>query len=348
MTHTGPVRRQRLPLSAALLTTLLVAVLGLAACSGSSGGSARARPPVPEVPPAATAGTCGWRTSPPTTYQHVVWVVLENHSYEDLVGRRGSDVARRSPYLNRLVRSCGLATNAWSVTHPSLPNYLAMVSGSTGGVTTDCSASSCPQRRRTLFDQLTEAGGDWQALAESMPEACSLSDTGRYVARHNPPTYFPALRQDCGRWDLPMGTTTSGRLVRMVRNGALPTFLLVVPNQCHNTHDCPIADGDAWLSEIIPLLTGGQDYRAGSTAVFVTWDEGSGGSHGEPCGTTSSRSCHVVTAVVAPGTKPGTRSGLRFDHYSLLRTTEQMLGIGTPLGHAADPSTQSMRSAFGL
>ncbi len=181
-----------------------------------------------------------------------------------------------------------------------------------------------------------------------MPSRCRRTDADPYVVRHNPPTYFPGLASTCRQWDLPMGTPTGGRLVTMVREGRLPTFLLVVPNQCHNTHDCDIRAGDDWLARIVPLLTNGPDYREGRTAVFVTWDEGAGGHAGQHCRASRARSCHIVTAVIAPTTVPGTRSPTFFDHYSLLETTERLLGIARRLGHAADDRTASMRGAFGL
>ena len=315
-----------------LAGTLLVV---LCAGTGSASGPASAQPG-PERPP------CGTSDSPPTTYDHVVWVVLENHSFEDLVGTGAA------PYLDSLAASCGIATNSWGLTHPSLPNYLAMVSGRTGGVTRSCTPAQCPQRRRTLFDQVRAHDGSWRVLAESMGSRCRRTDAYPYVVRHNPATYFPALASDCRRWDRPMGTATGGRLVTMVHEGRLPTFLLVVPNQCHNAHDCPVRAGDDWLARIVPLLTNGPDYREGRTAVFVTWDEGAGGHAGQNCRATRDRSCHIVTAVISPTTVPGTQSDTFFDHYSLLETTERLLGITRLLGHAADDRTRTMRPAFGL
>jgi hypothetical protein len=319
-----------------LLAGSLLAVLCLL------GGSA----PLPASGPAAVARSvteqpCGRQSAPPPTYDHVVWVVLENHSYGDLIGR---DTA---PYLNELAASCGLATNAWGLTHPSLPNYLAMVSGRSG-VTRTCTPAQCPQRRTKLFDQVRAHGGSWRVLAESMPSDCRRTNDDPYVVRHNPATYFPDLAPDCERWDRPMGTTGRGRLVDMVRDGRLPTFLLVIPDQCHNTHDCAVGVGDDWLSRVVPLLTRGPDYRAGRTAVVVTWDEGARGTQGQNCRIHPDRSCHIVTVVISPATRPGTRSGARFDHYSLLETTEQLLGIRSHLGHAADDRTRSMRRPFGL
>jgi phospholipase C len=317
---------------------VLVTVLSaLAACTGAVR---------PERAPAGAEAVCGWRDSPPPTYEHVVWVVLENHSYDDLFGAPGSAAATISPYLNSLAASCGSATNSWSVTHPSLPNYLAMVSGSTGGVTKSCTPAQCPQRRRTLFEQVRAQGGSWRVLAESTPGDCRRTDAYPYVVRHNPATYFPAIAADCHRFDRPMGSPTDGRLADLVRTGHLPTFLLVVPNQCHNTHDCDVAAGDTWLSQVVPLIVGGPDYRAGRTAVVVTWDEGKDGYGGQNCRMVADRTCHLATVVISPTTPPGTRSSTRFDHYSLLETTERALGIPTLLGHAADPATTSMRGAF--
>jgi phosphatidylinositol-3-phosphatase len=303
--------------------------------------------PAPATTPAATTNVpCGWRDTARTTYRHVVWIVLENHSYDELIGPTGSSAAKASPYLNTLAHRCGLATNAWAITHPSLPNYLAQLTGNTGGVRNDCTPAQCPQQRRTLLDQVHRNGGTWRVLAESMPTACDRSDTGDYVARHNVATYFASLSAACHRWDRPMGSATSGRLVDLVHSSRLPTFLLVVPNQCHNTHDCGVGSGDQWLSQVVPLITSGPDYRAGRTALFITWDEGSGGSDGETCATSRSRSCHIATLVVTPSTPAGARGAGRYDHYALLKTTELALGIRTLLGHAADAATLGMRRAF--
>ena len=266
---------------------------------GAGPGSGRAGSP--SEPP------CGWRTARPSTYDHVVWVVLENHSYGDLVGH-----AATSPYLNSLAASCGLATNSWAVTHPSLPNYLAMVSGRTGGVDADLHPAQCPQHRRTLFDQVRAHGGSWRVLAESMPADCRRTDAYPYVVRHNPATYFPALARACRRWDRPMGThdqrpagrrwsATAGcrRSCSSCRTSATtPTTATSAPA----TTGCP---------QVVPLLTDGPDYRAGRTAVVVTWDEGAGGYAGQNCRADRDRSCHIVTVVISPTTRraPGRRPG---------------------------------------
>jgi len=99
-------------------------------------------------------------------------------------------------------------------------------------------------------------------------------------------------------------------------------------------HDCSVATGDAWLKRWVPRILASSAYASGTTALFITFDEGSGSSN------------HVATVVVSPTTPPGTRARSAFDHYSLLKTTEQLLGISSYLGHADD--SRSMRPAFHL
>lgn len=300
--------------------------------------------------PAASA-PCGWRSAPPVHYDHVLWVILENHSYEDLIGQPGSRVARRSPYLNRVARACGTATRYYGVTHPSLPNYLALVSGRTGGVTTDCQPADCPQHRDTVFQQLLRAHLDWRVYAEAMPGTCRRSNHSTYVVKHNPPAYFPDMAADCAARDVPMGSTGGGRLVSDLAANRLPSFAIVVPDNCHNTHDCSVATGDRWLARLLPKVLASPGYRAGRTAVVITWDEGAGSQRGEDCAATSDRGCHVAAVVISPSTRPGTRAGVRLDHYALLGATEQMLGVGPLLGHAGDnrgAAAANLRTAFRL
>jgi hypothetical protein len=327
--------------------------LAVVLLSGVAGASASVHEAAPAAAATATEAStvtapCGWRSVPPATYDHVIWVVLENHSYPDVIGPAGSTARTLSPYTNSLAARCGLATNAWGITHPSLPNYLGLLSGSTGGVTTSCTPSTCPQSRSTLFSQLAAKGRACRVYAESMGVACRPSDAYPYVVRHNPPTYFPSLAGTCAGRDVPMGSLTGGRFVTDLANATIPSLSVVIPNQCHNGHDCPVQDGDLWLSRVVPKILASPDYRQGRTALFVTWDEGAGGTRGESCRTTRSRSCHIVTIAVSPTTMAGTRSTTRFDHYSLLETTERMFGITTLLRHAADSGTYSMRKPFRL
>jgi hypothetical protein len=271
------------------------------------------------APSADASRPCGSVAKPPDRYTAVVWIWLENQSLPDLAGM---------PYLSGVARACALATDYHAITHPSLPNYLAAVSGSTGGVHSDCSPGSCPQRRTTLFDQVRSSGREWRAYQEAMPHNCARSSSGRYAPKHNPAVYFTQLAADCALWDVPLDPAFD----RDVVNGRLPTFSFVTPDLCHDGHDCGVATVDGWLRGWLPKLLDGPDYRRGRTAVFVTWDESElGGGN------------RVATVVLAPSVRPGTRAGGRFTHYSLLRTTEELLGL-PPI--AAAVTAAGMRGAL--
>lgn len=270
----------------------------------------------------------------------MVWIWLENRSYDQVAG------SSAMPYLASLARRCGEATSYHNVSHPSLPNYLAAVSGTTGGVTSDCAPSGCPQRAPTLFAQLEARGLRWATYAAAMPGPCGLTAHRPYAPKHNPAVYYPALRDTCRAWDLPMGTPDDGPLSSALSAGALPAFVLLVPDLCDDGHDCPNGVVDRWLARWLPRLFDSPQYRAGTVAVALTWDEGNGGRPGESCARSSDPSCHVATVLASPSIRPGTTSGAWFTHYALLRTTEDLLGITDPLGLAA--GSPSMRAAFGM
>jgi hypothetical protein len=126
----------------------------------------------------------------------------------------------------------------------------------------------------------------------------------------------------------------------------LPAFVFVTPNLCHDMHNCSIETGDAWLARAIGALVGSAAYGRGSMAIFVTIDEGEDSGSNSCTFNTHDAGCHVPIIVVSPSTPAGTRSHELFNHYALLRTTEEMLGIGDYLGMAR--SARSMRTAFNL
>jgi phospholipase C len=318
----------------------------LAALAGAATGDAR--PAAPLAVAHVTLPLCGALSGQPSAVSHVIVIVMENHSYGELIGPQGSVAAARAPYLNgTLKQRCGLATNYHAITHPSLPNYIAMVAGSTGGISADC--TSCTTSASSLFGQLRRNGRSWKVFAESMPSNCSSTGTSSYVKRHNPATYFPKIAADCARWDVPMGAAPGGRFATALANGWLPAFTMVVPDMCNDMHDCPIATGDLWLSHWIPRIAATTDYRQGHTVVLLTWDEGEGAGYvgSVDClAHLANPSCHVPALVLSATTPAGTRSGVMFSHYSLLRTTEALLGMPTFLGRAA--TSASMRGPFGL
>lgn len=320
------------------------AAAGLIAAAGT-GAASSAAVLTSAATPTVTTSPCGWKSVPPKTYDHVIWVVMENHSYKQVIGGPGTTARKTAPYLNQIADKCGLATKFRARTHPSLPNYIALTSGHTWGLTRDCEPAVCAQKHPSIFGQLKRAGRGWRTYAESMNINCGLRSFGRYAARHNPATYYPDVRTDCRKWDVPFGTLTGGRFLDDLRNNRLASLSLVVPDLCSDTHDCKTPTGDAWLARVLPMVIASPAYRAGKTAVFITYDEGAGGTRGENCLSAGDESCHIPTVVLAPAIKPGTRASTSLNTYSMLKATEQMFGL-PPLGVAAKSSTISMRAPF--
>jgi phosphatidylinositol-3-phosphatase len=276
-------------------------------------------------PPPPPPGPCGTSTAMPATLSHVIWIWMENHSYSEIIG------SSSAPYENQLANECGLATNYTAVTHPSLPNYIAATSGSTQGITDDADPSSHPLNVNSIFGQV--GAGNAGSYEESMPSNCYLTGSGTYAVKHNPEAYYTPIRTQCAIDNVPMGTTSSGNFLTALTSTTLRKFSFVTPNLCNDMHDCSIATGDAWLKSWVPVILASPAYKAGTTALFISFDEDDG-----------SAGNRVATIVVSPYTRVGVRSSTAFNHYSLLRTTEELLGIGTYLGNAA--SATSMRSAF--
>jgi phospholipase C len=305
-----------------VVAALFVAAVVLVVLPAAASSRSIAKPCRKSCTPAPA---CGLRTGPPATYAHVIWIWMENHSYGEIVG------SSAAPYINALAQGCGLATDYAAVTHPSLPNYIAATSGGTQGITDDAAPASHPLSAVSLFEQAAPAG----SYQESMPSNCLLTSSGTYAVKHNPEAYFTGVRTACATDNLPMGTTSSGAFLAALNGDALPRFSFVTPNLCNDMHDCSVTTGDNWLKAWVPKILASPSYKAGNTVLVLTWDEDD-----------NSAGNRIPLIVVSPYTVPGTRTAVAFTHYSLLRTTEQLLGITTFLGNAA--TAASMRSAFGL
>jgi phospholipase C len=326
----------RMRLAAGALGALgLLAATGYASQVAAASTVTRTATAAPQAPSASHP--CGTQAKP-GTYKHVIWIWLENHSYNAILG------SSQAPYFNTLAKDCGLATNYHNVTHPSLPNYIAATSGlsysSIQKFLSDCSpSSSCDTSARSIFGQ----GESWKSYEESMPSACDHGNSGNYAVRHNPAVYYTTLH-GCSSNDV-----SYSHLATDLKNNQLPAFSFVTPNLIDDMHNGTVADGNGWMSRNLPAILGSAEYRNGSTVIFITFDEGSDvGSYanGEHCATnTTDTSCHLPTFVISPSTKAGARSGTLFNHYSLLATAEQLLHLAK-LGQAASATT--MTSAFNL
>ena len=311
---------------AALMAAVPLLLGTTAAVTAATGATAT-------VSPAAASGPCGTLTSAPH-YTHVIWVWMENHSYNTIIG------SSQAPYINSLATECGLATNYHNISHPSLPNYVSATSGlgyaSIAKFDPDCNpVPGCTTKAKSIFAQ----GESWKAYEESMPANCTKADSGQYAVRHNPPPYYTTLKT-CAKFDVPYT-----QLATDLKNNSLPAFSFITPNLIDDMHDGTIADGNKWLAANLPTIFNSPEYTSGSTAVIVTWDEGEGGTSNRCATNTTDVGCHVATIVVSPSTKPGTKSATLFNHWSLLGTTEQVLGL-PKLGMAASATT--MTSAFNL
>jgi hypothetical protein len=251
----------------------VVSVLCAIAGSGSAGGD-RSRRPVPRL-------------------DHVVVVVFENEERQSVLG------SGAAPTFDRLATAYAQATKDRAVSHPSLPNYLALVSGSTHGVTNDC--ENCPQSGATIGTLLTRRGLSWGSYAEGYP-----SGSG-FAKKHVPFLYFPGGAAHVH----PLSAFNASRL---------SAFSFVTPDLCHDMHDCSIGTGDAWLARFVkPLLA------VPRTAVFIVFDEGSSDVGGGGA---------VALLIVGTAVKPHSRYALATSHYGLLRTVEDALGVPA-LGESA-------------
>jgi phosphatidylinositol-3-phosphatase len=313
-----PIRRV-----AALLVALLLALLSAAFIVISRSGAT-----------AADASPCGTLALSSTNYSHVIWVWMENHSYNEIIG------SPEAPYINSLASQCGLASNYHNISHPSLPNYVAATSGlPLAGLTRftpDCGPSrKCSTSASSVFSQVPS----WKAYEESMPKNCDRRNKREYAVRHNPPPYYNTLTE-CASKDVPY-TQLAGDLA----DGALPAFSFITPNLIDDMHDGSVAQGDAWLHSNLATILSSSEYTSGTVVVIITWDEGEGGTSNDCATNTTDVGCHVATVVVSPSTAPGTQSSTLFNHYSLLGSTEPLLGA-PPLGEAA--TANSMLAAFNL
>ena len=263
------------------------------------------------------------KTAPPSVrlpnFKHVVVVVFENHEASSIAG--SSD----APTFNALARRYGRLTNYDAVAHPSLPNYLALVSGSTQGISSDC--TDCVVGARSLADTLEAAGKTWKTYAEDLPyPGFTGGSDGRYAKKHDPFLYFRDVADSRARRDRVVPFPQLGRDLAEHR---LPDFSLVIPNLCNDMHDCPLATGDAWLkAHVVPLLHS-PELRCG--VVFVVFDEGTSDTGGGG---------RVEALALGPTVRRGSSFAKATNHYGLLRTIEDAWGLarlgysrkGTPVG----------------
>ena len=289
-------------------------VIAIVACGGND--TPKATPygqPSPTASPTSVAlvlpSDPRQRTSEATA-PHVFVVVMENTGLGRALG---------SQPIAHLASGSALATNYRAVARPSLPNYLALTSGSTWGIA-DNDYHSLPNA--DLGTQLTTAGVSWRAYMEGMTaDGGCMRSPYPYALKHNPFAYYGG---GCPDNVVPFETLDADLM------GDTPSFVWITPGLCHDGHDCAIDIAGAWLDELVSRITSSPAWRSDGV-LFIVWDEGDGGD------------ANVVPLMVLTPDTTATRVETQFDHYSLLATIEDLFGLPR-LGAAvtARPLTQLM------
>ncbi len=296
------------------------------------------QPPVDMAgqPPADMTGQQGMpdmATAMTGKFTTVVTVVLENTSYTDIVG------SKNAPYINGLIGQGGLATMYMdSGTHPSLPNYLYMVSGATqygGLIDISPTTNPFPVDKVDLGQQLQTAGVPWRAYMDAMVDPCRITDNGTYATKHNPFVYFKYWQvtnnATCKMVDVDYAANFNTDLT-----AGKTQFMWITPDLNHDGHDTDLATADTWCKANIQPILDSQVFKDGGV-LFLTWDEG---------GTVNfiQTDDHVPMIIVSPKIKQaGMQSATKYTHASYLATVEDIFGLQR-LGAAAQ--AQNMNEFF--
>lgn len=339
----------------------------------------------------ATARAAGLEGVP--RYDHIVIIVEENKDYDQILNPQSA------PNIAGLAARFGNAANFWGEVHPSEANYVAMLGGDTFGIHDDdafychagsvekfCGGAKAPGyadhtiRAKHLGDQLLAKGLSWKGYYESLPEPGStvviagdpkatsgMHDAPLYASKHSGFMNFADVQKDPQRADRIVGFE---QLELDLASGQLPTFALIVPNQCNEMHgvhvdgvpsDCDntaglIRRGDAYTGELVRKLQATGAWKSkGNMAIVITFDEGAGGSRGGCCGVTPGAPSnygggHIPTIVITNHGPKGVKDDTPYNHYSLLRTIEDAFGLSEHLGHAAetDKGVKAMAPLFAV
>jgi phospholipase C len=256
-------------------------------------------------------------------FAHIVVLVFENKEYGSVIGNK------TAPYFNTLAQNNTLLTAFYAVSHPSLPNYLAMIGGDTFGVSSDC--IKCFVDAPSLPDLLEKAGLTWRTYQERMPSPCFVGDTLLYNQKHNPFIYFTLIRQDADRCQRDIVPFT--QLETDLAANDLANFVFITPDLCNDAHDCPVSSADVWLQAKLPPLLEYLDGTSQPYLVVLTWDEGQG-DH-SCCGLPELAGGRIPVVLISRQAKTGFQDDTPYTHYSLLKTISATWHLPY-LGHAAD------------
>jgi hypothetical protein len=253
-------------------------------------------------------------------FSHVYVIIFENKEYSDIVG------SSNAPYINSLIARYGLSTNFYAERHPSEPNYIALTSGGTQGITDD---GVYDLNVNNLFDQVNASGRTWHAYQQGYPGDCftgssssavvdGVGKSGAYARRHDPAISYMSISGNAAK---------CANITNLASfDPAAANFEFITPNMINDMHDGTIADGDNFLKAFLPKITGSAAFA--NSVVFVTFDEGT---------TNVGGGGHIVTLAITPNMAPGYKATAAYTHYSMLRTVEEAWGL-PHLGSAGSAS----------
>jgi hypothetical protein len=317
------------------ITLMTTMCLLLTACGGLR--------PVPTITPAATDTPAVQNTTPPNmtpteavsptptadppgipNFDHIIMIVLENRDYSNTIGNE------KMPFLNELAGKYVLLSDYYALTHPSLPNYIALMSGDTQNITSDC--HSCFVNQPNLADSIEASGRSWKAYLEGMPSSCFLGDQGEYAQKHNPLLYFDSIRLDANRCQKSILPLTA--LETDLAANQLPNFSFIMPDLCNSGHDCTGDKADNWVKNMVGKLQSSPALGSNSL-IIVTFDEASTEDTSSCCGMGTGGG-KIYTVLVSPSARAGFTDSTPYSHYSLLKTILTAWDLPA-LGKTSDP-----------
>ncbi len=227
------------------------------------------------------------------------------------------------PYFNSLISKYALATQYYADTHPSLPNYLWITSGSADGITSNVCGVTVSNDN--IVREMAGAGVSWKSYQEDLPSVGYLGcSSGNYAEKHNPFAYFSDVQNNSVQQDKMVPFT---EFATDLASGTLPQFSFITPNLQHDAHDGTLAQADSWLqTNIAPLLTKPMFQAGGSGLLIIVFDEGTDNTNGGG---------QVAWVAIGPKVKSGYRSVTFYQHQSTLRLILKGLGATTFPGAAA-------------
>jgi hypothetical protein len=238
-------------------------------------------------------------------FKKVLIVIFENTDYQRAVSQ---------PFFAKFAKDGALLTNLLAETHPSQPNYLALVSGTTHGVTNN---NKVNLNARHVGDLLEAKGKSWKIYLEDYPGNCFTgASSGKYARKHNPFISFLNVQQDAARCNAHL--VGSDTFQTDAQSGNLPDFSIYVPNQSNDGHDMGVGYADCWFSSTFGSLLQNPTFMQG-LLVIATFDEAKG---------KGAKPNRIYTALRGDMVKSGAQFPAQASHYSLLKMIEDAFGLG--------------------